>query len=741
MTGGNVQKFDNDTAWDVWRKSDGIEGWSQPGWAMPSDHTRYISPNDGYWGHVLDNARQTYGDPHIHYNTDSIGQQRYLVFHDGTRLPATGSVVYHDAEQGKNWLQNTDGTVTPADKDFLPNGPAVAPMGYRRSADGKSYLPVDARGHQIGASRPFLPGMTLHGNQADPNAILTPVNADGSYYTLDPATGRRCFFDKNGKPITEEHDNTARPPSHTDPATPPDRHHDVGFPQGMAQLDYPQWALDTDSHITDAMSQALVLLYEMFGSGTPDTSGVPSFPFNPQTGGDRASGIDNYDTVKKGFIGLANEFASAAETFNTAIKQSAEITVYGRDAINQQISRFNTHVKALPKGSWDKLLGAEVDLITNAQKVVAKAASTQHTIGQNPDPIQPGPSTAPAANASGEPTNPRDVLGPLTGLGSSLPLPTTNPGVANPLATVPGLLGNGLGGLGANGSGVTPLASTIGNAVKPLSRIGKNSNNDDDSGKPKIKPLGAPKTDAPATGAGAPGIQPPPPTTSGGGGGRFGGSGGGPNPQATVTHPDGKIYPAPNKIAAHAAENALTDDGGGGDPAQKAYAGTGVDIASDGKNPGAKIDPGDQEAGDIIKWKHKTMVGVGPGLVADPTNPGHVLNLHDVLKDSKGFVGIFRPTQADPLLTAHVSPTPPDTAPPPPEPPHVSAPPPPPPQPGPGPAAHPPAAPAHTSGPAAAPAAVPVAGHGDPPPQAAPPSPFPAPKRTTKADRIAAGQQ
>jgi hypothetical protein len=57
---------------------------SAPGWALPADNSRYISPDEPYWGRVLDEARTTYGDPNIHYNTDDHEQERLVVADNAT---------------------------------------------------------------------------------------------------------------------------------------------------------------------------------------------------------------------------------------------------------------------------------------------------------------------------------------------------------------------------------------------------------------------------------------------------------------------------------------------------------------------------------------------------------------------------------------------------------------------------------------------------------------------------------
>ena len=208
MTG--ARKFDELTHWDVWDRQHGVEGWSEPGWALPGDNTRYISRHDPYWTSVLNKARNAYGDPNIHFNSDdNVGQERYLVYGDGTRLPPDGTIVYHDAAGKKNWIQNSDGTVSLQNPDGTA-GPAIKPTGYRPTSDGR-YAPVDPHGNQVA---PLAGGMppSDNGFYTDPKTgILTPKNANGDYYTFDPATGQRSYFNKDGKPITKEQYDTGRP--------------------------------------------------------------------------------------------------------------------------------------------------------------------------------------------------------------------------------------------------------------------------------------------------------------------------------------------------------------------------------------------------------------------------------------------------------------------------------------------------------------------------------------------------
>lgn len=209
------KQFGDNTSWAVWDYKGGSEGWSQPGWALPSDHTRYISKHDPYWGRVLEHARQAYGDPNIHYSTDNVGDERHLVFSDDTRLPDNGTIVYHDSGSKQSWIQNDDGTVSLIGPDGK-QGPPIPPSGYRKLGD--QYAPVNANGQQIGPQLGGVPSSD-NGFYNDPKSgLLTPKNSNGDYYTLGP-DGKKTFFDKNGAPISEEQFNNANTPR--DPAPHP----------------------------------------------------------------------------------------------------------------------------------------------------------------------------------------------------------------------------------------------------------------------------------------------------------------------------------------------------------------------------------------------------------------------------------------------------------------------------------------------------------------------------------------
>lgn len=568
----------------------------------------------------------------------------------------------------------------------------------------------------------------------------------------------------------------------------------VGIPSGMTRPEYPGWATDVDPDIPNQMTAVVARLYELFGTGAPAQSALPEFPFNTSDG--RDSGIDAYAAVKTKFIDIEQRFEDAAQAYRTAVTNSAFTTTAGRQAINDAIANFNSTTAAIPEKDWGGLLAAESRMLDQIKSEVLKASGQVPSIPPNPDPAPqtppagpaeppavggpggadpqdpsvPGPAaTVPGPPASGpegqQPTgddlrgalqeilgnqppaapmaNPLGALGnPLGALGGMNPLGGL--GGMNPLGALGGL--GGLGGLGAApATPLSPIPEAKPAAVKPVE---------------PIKPLEEAKPVSPLTPAGitappdgplaAEAAAPPPGITPAGAGPVAEGSGevgGRAEPAAassnkpSVTLPDGKVVEASDPQAAQAAQAALDKAGPGGDAAQKAYNQAGLELPSDGKNPGAKVDPADMQPGDVLKWHDKTMVAVAPGLVADPTQPGVTRTLQEVLNNPQGFQGMFRPTDTDPTLSAHNSPppvlnNPPDSATPaPPENRPPAAPPPPPPTPATPPAPSP--APGQTIPLSAAPA--------DPAGQAAPPSPFETPKpppatRSTKADRIAAGQ-
>ena len=204
-----AKQFDNRTHWGN-GIGNGSEGWSEPGWALPSDPSHYISKHDPYWGQVLDQARHTYGDPNIHYDTDIAGQDRHLVFGDGTKLPEDGKVVYHNSGTKQDWAQNDDGT-TSLIGPGRQTGPGAPPAGYRKQDD--QYAPINANGQQVA---PLLGGVP----SSDNGFYTDPKNGhadaeERQRRLLHARAGRqKSFFDKTGAPITEDQYKDATTPRH-----------------------------------------------------------------------------------------------------------------------------------------------------------------------------------------------------------------------------------------------------------------------------------------------------------------------------------------------------------------------------------------------------------------------------------------------------------------------------------------------------------------------------------------------
>lgn len=704
------------TRWDEYgtnRPPNGNYDPNQGQWRIPTDRGAYVKDSDPYFQRILAAAQSQYGDPAIHYA--EIGpngnKHRYLAFGNGQALPQDGAIVYRAAD--KYYQRNADGTVTRWIPESMDSG----------------------QGH--------LDGAPIH-----TEARQLP---NGSWALFDPTTNQQV----SAQSPTRPGDN--RPPSaQPAQAAQPGRGASTApaLAAGMHLPRYPPWADAKNVGVETQMTETLARLYNMFGSGAPATPNIPDFPFHTDDGVD--SGIDRYTDLRSQFKALETEFNSSTKAFSAAMKDSKFKVESGRDAINKAIDDFGNKVQALPEGQYAPLVQAEADMLSSVRTTVANAASQTPEI---PEPAALGPALGPAP--APVPGAPAPVPGPGPGPGPAVPdLGAGQSGIDKllnklgggmPLGGMPSMggIGNPLGALGGmnpfggGGQGISPLGG--GSAAPAASRLPDPGS---DPTKPALTPLNPPAPAGAPTPKPAAAEGPSTNPSAGNGAGTTAVPAGnaGRTGTTTVSLPDGKTVEAPNAQAAKAATNALTGASPGGDAAQKAYSGV-MDLPGDGKNPGAKIDPGDMQAGDVLKWQDKTMVAVGPGLVADPTHAGVVHQLQDVLKDGKGFQGIYRPTAVDPTLTSHSSPPPVTDV-------GVQ-------HPAPAPASPPPAATVPDQSPA--PSTIPLASPSPPPPaanpgsagpqavppappagQPAPPSPFaphPAPPatRSTKADRTAAG--
>lgn len=211
--GDNAWTFEPGTKWSV---VSGKQGWND---AAGNFH-RW--DDKSYWNPILDDARTVYGDPGIHYNMDKVvGGNRQLLFSDGRPLPTDGTVVYHQANSDNYWIQNKDGTVTPATVEFkhgghggnyetVPGDP-IAPAGYRE-IDGK-FAPVDRSGEQVGPQVPKPPSDTHY----DPDSkLFVPANSDGPLPKAPPPPA-----DKPGE--TDNHPGGVPPADKPSPDKPSDK--------------------------------------------------------------------------------------------------------------------------------------------------------------------------------------------------------------------------------------------------------------------------------------------------------------------------------------------------------------------------------------------------------------------------------------------------------------------------------------------------------------------------------------
>jgi hypothetical protein len=608
------RQFDNQTHWGTWDPSEGTEGWSQPGWALPSDPSRYISKHDPYWGQVLDKARHTYGDPNIHYDTDSEGQDRHLVFGDGAKLPDDGKVVYHNSDTKQDWAQNDDGTTSLIGPDGKP-GPAIPPAGYRKLDD--QYAPINANGQQVA---PLLGGVpnSNNGFYTDPkNGVLTPKNANGDYYTLGP-DGKKSFFDKAGAPITEaqyKDADTPRHPGSTD--------------KGM----------DTEEQQSGQGADAIKKMHdELHGQYTKISDADEKFSevlLNAHA--TNAAGRDKLNDIQKQIVAAVND---PKNSLDTPAGERAFLTF-----LREQAAEVNDLVSS---GSFN----AE-DQSKIAQATAALFAADGGD-GSHPDqppaspPASPAPAPAPDPGVPGAGADPGD---PDLGLGPAPQMPDPNMGLdpggmagADPFSSLasalPGALG-GLGGLSSPLDGLSGLGSALGGLGGDR---GHPSDGDDSSDSPKDDDKKATDTTTPAAapaatqppGAPQPG-QPDPPNGSTP-------PGQPPAPLAppagaspTVTLPDGSTGTARSPQVASAVRDYLA-----GTPVDAAYRQNGLQLPPPGTPITNPVDTNSLTCGDVAMFKdhYEPVLSSVKGY-----HNGQVVPLGSV-SSSPDFMGFFNPVAA-----------------------------------------------------------------------------------------------
>ncbi|KRQ20604.1 hypothetical protein AOT93_26555 [Mycobacteroides sp. H110] len=202
----------------------------------------------------------------------------------------------------------------------------------------------------------------------------------------------------------------------------------------------------------------------------------------------------------------------------------------------------------------------------------------------------------------------------------------------------PGLSGLGGGGLGApaplnaTGKGKDPLKpSDLTRPDEPLKPPPLNTN---------ATPVTPPNT-APAAPAAPPAGTPPPTNAAPAVTGKPNTPAPPPAASKDITLPSGQVVTARNPQAADAVRQALKRTPDSGDVATAAYAGTGVNIPTDGADPGRKVDPADVKPGDIAVFSDHTAIVAGNGQLIGPDGKLQPLG---VINDMPGFKGFFDPT-------------------------------------------------------------------------------------------------
>ncbi|MBP1823028.1 DUF4226 domain-containing protein [Mycobacterium sp. OAE908] len=613
--------FDGQTHWDVWDSTRGTHGLAAPGWAMPSDPTRYIGQDDPYWVAVLYNARHTYGDPNIHYDTDNAGQQRHLVFGDQTPLPSDATVIYHDSSTKQNWAQNDDGTVALVGPDGTA-GPPITPAGYRMVGSG--YAPIDARGQQIAPQLSGIPSSN-NGFHTDPaTGVLTPKNADGAYYTLGP-DGKKSFFDKDGHPITED--------QYTKGSASPSR--DAG--------------LATDEQQSGKAADAVGKLQDELKK--------------------------KYSSISEAEEKLSEVLLSAHAASAAGQRRLGEIQTKIIDAVNNPAMSIDT-----PAGERSFLtflhsqVGAINDLVTSGSLTADDQAKTAQALSKLYAVDDTGAGAAESSTAPTPPVAPPPEAEPVdAGLGLAEPLP--DPSLSDVLGGLPldtglgadplsslGALPGALGALG--GAPSTPLDGLGGlaGAIAPLAGLASQAGDHgsdrspdavektDDTPEPKDHDDArdtTEKTDpvdkaasnadaAPAAGPPAPLGAPAPP----------------PPPTDTVRLPDGSSANARTAAAAQAVTAYL-----GGDTVDAAYSKNNLALPPPGTPVTDPVDPSQLACGDVGIFKDHYVVALSS--VKALAN-GQVVPLGSVAS-SPDFLGWIDPT----ATAARPQPAPPPpTAPP-----------------------------------------------------------------------------
>ncbi|WP_396908361.1 DUF4226 domain-containing protein [Mycolicibacterium sp.] len=632
------RKFDELTHWDGLPFFHTAAGW-EPGWKPPGQEWN-IGQNDPYWDRVLEKARETYGDPNIHYSTDSIYGDRTLLYGDGTKLPADGSIVYHDSRFMQNFVQNEDGTVTRQDAAGNTLGDPFRPTAYRPADDG-NYAPIDQDGRQVAPLAKDLSPVSPHGMYIDTaTGLRTPKNSNGDYYVLDPSTGKLSYFNKDGKPITAEQFDKPKADSDTADDT-------AGGGTG----------LPTDEQLSGRTAEALKKLHEEmkanYGQLGDAEEKLTEAILNAQA--TTADGKQKLNDIQKKIVDALNNPDLALDT------------AAGERA-------FLTFLRGQLQGISDVLASGTLTDKTQADTIkalgdlyAAQQAGPADDGSPAPGPAQPGPSLSDPALTDPALTDPGLTDPSMLGAVEPMPDPslsdlglTGDPMAGmgpDPLADLANALPAAMSGLQGMGGGVGDPLSALGSAAAPLaglaSQLGeqaakpseptpddkpetdedKKDESDDEKGKddkepdanndqpqPQTPPPGTPQAATPPgepapQPAAAPGPPPPPPTE--------------------VKLEDGSTVQARNPQLA-AAVRAQID----GASVEDSFRQQGIQLPPAGTPVTRPVNPNDLSAG-IVGVFQDHFISALSG--AKALKDGQIVSLQDALS-APGFMGWMDPT-------------------------------------------------------------------------------------------------
>lgn len=398
---------------------------------------------------------------------------------------------------------------------------------------------------------------------------------------------------------------------------------------GLLDILFPPWARDVvvgpGWRIIAAEYEALFhAAGKLFGSGEPPRQlPPPPPPAPPPSTGGSGPAQEEIDKLSEQILQLQQQIEAMHTAAGQAADQSATNSQEGNQTNSGLLSDQLAQEALAPQG-------------TSPDAQAAALAAMQQQID------------ALTQNVQDKATNATGIADALRNLGTAMP------SMGMPSMGMPGGGGLPLGLGGLSGLGGAPAVSPL-NAPPPPSVTARPA--DDTLAPPQVAsmaaaeeprvtaaepsalvstPIPAAAAESPLTSvpAAVPAAAKPAPAAAGAA------------PPAAqgkqITLPSGQVVNAPNAAAADAVRTALSQPAGKGDVATTAYAGTGVDIPTDGAEPGRKIDPADLQPGDIAVFGDHTALVAGNGQLVGSDGKLQPLG---VINDSNNFHGFYRPTE------------------------------------------------------------------------------------------------